>query len=165
MLQSQSQSDVTSGSQAICQGIEPTLGLVAGYYFLSKGFRLVYVVMWLECGWEQAVKGTHSRIYFTIDDQSLNMSLNVDENRKSRAPKAEVSSRLTISHSICLGIEHPCGTYEQTLLPVGMYRVELNVKFCNHSCRDVTKAYVLPLLSADSLWIPNGRSQCPDISR
>jgi hypothetical protein len=31
-----------------------------------------------------------------------------------------VTSRLTASQSVCLGIEHPCGTCYQILLPVGM---------------------------------------------
>jgi hypothetical protein len=30
----------------------------------------------------------------------------------------EVTLRLTISQSVCLGIEHPCGTCDQILLPV-----------------------------------------------
>jgi hypothetical protein len=34
--------------------------------------------------------------------------------------KVEVTLRLTVCQSVCLGVEHPCGTYEQTLLPVGM---------------------------------------------
>jgi hypothetical protein len=29
--------------------------------------------------------------------------------------------RLTVSQSVCLGIEHPCGTCDQILFPVGMF--------------------------------------------
>jgi hypothetical protein len=32
----------------------------------------------------------------------------------------EVTSQLTVSQSVCLGIEHPCATCVQILLPVGM---------------------------------------------
>jgi hypothetical protein len=34
--------------------------------------------------------------------------------------KFEVTLRLTVSQSVCLGIEHPCGTCDQILLPVGI---------------------------------------------
>jgi hypothetical protein len=34
--------------------------------------------------------------------------------------EVEITLRLTISQSVCLGIEHPCGTCNQILLPVGM---------------------------------------------
>jgi hypothetical protein len=33
--------------------------------------------------------------------------------------------RLTVSQSVCLGIEHPCGTCDQILLPVGMLLSEI----------------------------------------
>jgi hypothetical protein len=33
--------------------------------------------------------------------------------------KVEVTLQLTVSQSVCLGIEHPCGTCDQILLPVG----------------------------------------------
>jgi hypothetical protein len=33
--------------------------------------------------------------------------------------EVEVTLRLTVSQSVCLGIEHPCGTCDQILLPVG----------------------------------------------
>jgi hypothetical protein len=34
--------------------------------------------------------------------------------------EVEVTLRLTVSQSVCLGIEHPCGSCDQILLPVGM---------------------------------------------
>jgi hypothetical protein len=37
----------------------------------------------------------------------------------------EVTLRLTVSQSVCLGIEHPCGTCDQILLPVGMFLSEI----------------------------------------
>jgi hypothetical protein len=37
----------------------------------------------------------------------------------------EVTLRLTISQPICLGIEHPCGTCDYILLPVGMLLSEI----------------------------------------
>jgi hypothetical protein len=37
----------------------------------------------------------------------------------------EVTLRLTVSQSVCLGIEHPCGTCDQTLLPLGMLLSEI----------------------------------------
>jgi hypothetical protein len=37
----------------------------------------------------------------------------------------EVTLRLTVSQSVCLGIEHTCGTYDQMLLPVGMLLSEI----------------------------------------
>jgi hypothetical protein len=39
--------------------------------------------------------------------------------------KFEVTLRLTVSQSVCLGIEHPCGTCDQILLPVGMLLSEI----------------------------------------
>jgi hypothetical protein len=37
----------------------------------------------------------------------------------------EVTLRLTDSQSACLGIEHPCGTCDQILLPVGVLLSEI----------------------------------------
>jgi hypothetical protein len=37
----------------------------------------------------------------------------------------EVTLRLTVNQSVCLGIEHPCGTCDQILLPVGMLLSEI----------------------------------------
>jgi hypothetical protein len=39
--------------------------------------------------------------------------------------KVEVTLRLTVSKSVCLGSEHPCGTCDQILLPVGMLLSEI----------------------------------------
>jgi hypothetical protein len=39
--------------------------------------------------------------------------------------KVEVTLRLTVGQSVCLGIEHPCGTCDQILLPVGMLQSEI----------------------------------------
>jgi hypothetical protein len=39
--------------------------------------------------------------------------------------KLEVTLRLTVGQSICLGIEHHCGTCDQILLPVGMLLSEI----------------------------------------
>jgi hypothetical protein len=39
--------------------------------------------------------------------------------------EVEVTLRLTVSYSVCLGIEHPCGTCDQILLPVGMLLSEI----------------------------------------
>jgi hypothetical protein len=40
--------------------------------------------------------------------------------------EVEVTLRLKVSHSACLGIEHPCGTFDQTLLPVGVLLSEIS---------------------------------------
>jgi hypothetical protein len=37
----------------------------------------------------------------------------------------EVTLRLTVNQSVCLGIEHPCGTCDQILFPVGMLLPEI----------------------------------------
>jgi hypothetical protein len=39
--------------------------------------------------------------------------------------EVEVTLRLTASQSVCLGIEHPCGACDQTLLPVAMLLSEI----------------------------------------
>jgi hypothetical protein len=39
--------------------------------------------------------------------------------------KVEVALRLTVSQSVCLGIEHLCGSCDQILLPVGMLVSEI----------------------------------------
>jgi hypothetical protein len=39
--------------------------------------------------------------------------------------EVEVTLRLTVSQSVCLGIEHPCGTCDQIFLPVGMLLSEI----------------------------------------
>jgi hypothetical protein len=37
----------------------------------------------------------------------------------------EVTLRLTVGQSICLGVEYPCGTCDQILFPVGMLLSEI----------------------------------------
>jgi hypothetical protein len=39
--------------------------------------------------------------------------------------KVEVTVRLTVSQSVCLSIEHPCGTCDQALLPVRIMLYEI----------------------------------------
>jgi hypothetical protein len=39
--------------------------------------------------------------------------------------EVEVTLRLTVSQSVCLGIEHLCGTCDQILFPVGMLLSEI----------------------------------------
>jgi hypothetical protein len=39
--------------------------------------------------------------------------------------EAEVTLQLTVDQSVCLGIEHPCGTCDQILLPVGVLLSEI----------------------------------------
>jgi hypothetical protein len=39
--------------------------------------------------------------------------------------EVEVTLRLTVSQSICLGIKYPCGTCDQILLPVAMLLSEI----------------------------------------
>jgi hypothetical protein len=46
---------------------------------------------------------------------------------KTMEAEIQVTLRLTVSQSICLGIEHPCGTCDQILLPLGMLLSEICV--------------------------------------
>jgi hypothetical protein len=39
--------------------------------------------------------------------------------------EVEVTLRLTFSQSVCFGIQHPCGTCDQILLPVEMLLSEI----------------------------------------
>jgi hypothetical protein len=39
--------------------------------------------------------------------------------------EVEITLRLTVSQSVCLGIEHPCETCDQILFPVGMLLSEI----------------------------------------
>jgi hypothetical protein len=55
--------------------------------------------------------------------------------------QVEVTLRLTVSQSVCLGIEHPCGACDQILLPVGMLLSEIygapsltRGRVCNLQC-------------------------------
>jgi hypothetical protein len=43
----------------------------------------------------------------------------------SWSSKVEVSLRLTVTQSVCLDVEHPCGTCDQISLPVGMLLSEI----------------------------------------
>jgi hypothetical protein len=47
MSKSKSRYDWRSVSQSVCRGVEPILGLVTRYYFLSEGCCLVFVWLWL----------------------------------------------------------------------------------------------------------------------
>jgi hypothetical protein len=65
------------------------------------------------------VDGQHEHFQF---DSTLNdYTKHIFPRRASiRKTKVEVTLRLTVSQSVCLGIEHPFGTCDQILLPVGM---------------------------------------------
>jgi hypothetical protein len=39
--------------------------------------------------------------------------------------EVEVTLRLIVSQSVCLGIDYPCGTYVQILFPIGMLLSEI----------------------------------------
>jgi hypothetical protein len=96
----------------------------------------------------RATNRSQSQIHFTADSQSVLVSsplcgrltrycflfkglglkfvvLSVGD------PNFEVTLRLMFSQSVCLGIEHPCGTCDQILLPVGMLLSEI----CGHVSR------------------------------
>jgi hypothetical protein len=77
---------------------------------------------------------------FVLVAQTVNYVYNCDVLRKMREsvwrflttwvkptilPKVEVTLRLTVSQLLCLGIEHPSGTCDQILLPVGMFLSEI----------------------------------------
>jgi hypothetical protein len=47
VVASTSRSHITTDGQSVCQGIEPTLGLVTKYYFLSEGRFLKVAVLFL----------------------------------------------------------------------------------------------------------------------
>jgi hypothetical protein len=59
---SRSRSHVSTVSQSVCQGIEPTLGLVTRYYFLSEGCFLKVAVLCLR----GALSDDGSRLSFVI---------------------------------------------------------------------------------------------------
>jgi hypothetical protein len=44
---------------------------------------------------------------------------------KNPSVSVEVTLRLTVSQSLCLGIEYSCGTCDQILFPVGMLLSEI----------------------------------------
>jgi hypothetical protein len=50
--------------------------------------------------------------------------------RTGRSSRVEVTLRLTVSQSVCLGIDNPCGTCYHILLPVGMFVWKLRSYFC-----------------------------------
>jgi hypothetical protein len=77
------------------------VGLATRYYFLSECSCLKLAVLYL---WR------------ALSDERTDLSFVVE---------VEVTLRLTVSQSVCLGIEHPCGTCDQILLPVGMLLSEI----------------------------------------
>jgi hypothetical protein len=72
-----------------------------------------------------------SQSYFTSDGQSVNQYVLVSSTLVGLATrcyflsKFEVTLRLTVCQSVCLDIEHPRGTCDQILLPVGMLLSEI----------------------------------------
>jgi hypothetical protein len=85
-------------SQSACQGIELTLRLVARCYFLSF-CQKVYFWKLLSCLY--GVPSPKSKSKLLYDWQS-------------------------VSQSVSLFIEHPCGTCDQILFPVGMFLSEIS---------------------------------------
>jgi hypothetical protein len=47
------------------------------------------------------------------------------EEEEEEEKEEEVTLRLSVSQSICLSIEHPCGTWDQILLPIRMLLSEI----------------------------------------
>jgi hypothetical protein len=55
--------------------------------------------------------------------------------------EVEVTLRLTVSQSVCLGIEYPCGTWDKILFPVGMIAV-WNLRSCICGAPSLTRGRV-----------------------
>jgi hypothetical protein len=65
-------------------------------------------------------------LHFHPGLKGYTVSVTDDIISKPRKPsKFEVTLRLTVSLSVCLGIEHPCGTCDQILLSVGILLSEI----------------------------------------
>jgi hypothetical protein len=106
------------------------VGLASRYYFLSECCCLKFAVLflwgrplWWRTGLQfavQSLNGPSRAEPLTI----LYCLIWYSPNLESRESKVEVTLRLTgsqsIGQSVCFGIEYPCGTCIQILLPVGM---------------------------------------------
>jgi hypothetical protein len=76
----------------------------------------------------------------------------------------KVTLQLTVRQSVCLGIEHPCGTCDQILLPIGMLLSEicgLVSVGCNLQCNQwLRRIRNHTLLSHLRLPQPGGPGSC-----
>jgi hypothetical protein len=73
------------------------------------------------CGTCDQILLFHGRSYFATDSQYvLASSTLVGLATRYYFSMVEVTLRPPVSQSVCLGIEHPCGTWDQILLPVAM---------------------------------------------
>jgi hypothetical protein len=94
-------------SQSVCLGVEPSLWTFHQILFPVQDFGsgiCCPVFVWRPLTREAGPV----RSYFTTDGRSVSQSVSQ-----------------SIIQSVCLGIEDPCGTCDQILLPVGMLLSEI----------------------------------------
>jgi hypothetical protein len=85
------------------------VGLATRYYFLSECCCLKFAVLFL---------------WGALSDERTDLSF-VVQHVSGQSREVEVTLRLAVNQSICLGIEHPCATCDPILLPVGMLLSEI----------------------------------------
>jgi hypothetical protein len=69
-----------------------------------------------------------TKFYYVLSQLDHRYAREVRAIVTSPPQQEEVTLPLTVSQSVCLGIEHPYGTCDQILLPVGMLLSEI----CGH---------------------------------
>jgi hypothetical protein len=85
---------------------------------------------WQNCGHSNHVKSLH---YWKFGDKSTIRNF-------PYLRWGELASRLTVSQSVCLGIERPCGTCDQILLPAVW-----NLRYCFCAAPSLTRGLVCNL--------------------
>jgi hypothetical protein len=121
------------------------VGLATRYYFLSECYCLKFAVfiywapsltrgrVWnLQCNHSIVRVAQNPKPYFTVSSETpptwgarFPYLYPPGPEWPTYTPKVEDNLRLTVSQSLYLGIEHPCGTCDQILLPVGMLLPEI----------------------------------------
>jgi hypothetical protein len=110
-------------SQSVSQYVlvsSTLVGLATRYYFLSDCCCLKFSVLYLWGALSDERTGSTICSVITEWSESLRTRNHILlSHRRSRSYFA------TDSHSVCLGIEHPCGTCDQILFPVGLLLSEI----------------------------------------
>jgi hypothetical protein len=128
--------DGQSVSQSVSLGIEHPCGtcdqilLVQGRSYFMTDSQSVSMSWYRAPLWDLRPDITCPRSKLLYDCQSVShyvlaSSTLVGLATRYYLSKVEVALRLPIGQSVCLGIEHPCGTCDQILLPVGMLLSEI----------------------------------------
>jgi hypothetical protein len=138
---SRSRNSFTTDSKSVCLGIEHPCG-ACDQILLLVGMLLLY---------KNAIRTSQERHYASATEPNLLMLFGENPLFLLRWGYFTTDGR-SVSQSVSLGIEHPCETCDQILLPVGMSKLLYDWRSVSHGIEH-------PCGTSDQILLPVGTSK------